>query len=188
MRINSMTTSWEMRCILYQIITTDFFKKMYWHRYREFQCGYWGLKGYMCYITEEEERNSKRTAGKLLLLEISISRNCSSEKCQNVCERLLETIAAFGVRRTMGWLLPLTVLLSFILGSSSNNDGTKESVYIRKEFNSYRICLEHQHGRHLLYGLLGVLWKRSIGDWGATGVEAANRRSRGSSIWYNLTP
>ena len=100
----------------------------------------------MCYITEGEERNSKRTAGKLLLLEISISRNCSSVKCQNVCERLLETIAAFGVRRTMGWLPPLTVLLSFILGSSSNNDGTKESVYIRKEFNSDRICLEHQHG------------------------------------------
>ena len=24
----------------------------------------------------------------------------------------------------------------------------KESVYIRKEFNSYRICLEHQNGRH----------------------------------------
>ena len=52
--------------------------------------------------TEGEERNSKRTAGKLLLLEISISRNCSSVKCQNVCERLLETIAAFGARRTMG--------------------------------------------------------------------------------------
>ena len=26
-RINSMTTSWEMRCILYQIITTDFLRK-----------------------------------------------------------------------------------------------------------------------------------------------------------------
>ena len=26
--------------------------------------------------------------------------------------------------------------------------GTKESVYIRKESNSYRIYLEHQHGRH----------------------------------------
>ena len=25
--------------------------------------------------------------------------------------------------------------------------GTKESVYIRKEFNSHRIGLEHQHGR-----------------------------------------
>ena len=39
----------------------------------------------MCYITEGEERNSKRTDGKFLLLEISISRNCSSVKCQNVC-------------------------------------------------------------------------------------------------------
>ena len=25
--------------------------------------------------------------------------------------------------------------------------GTKESVYIRKESNSHRICLKHQHGR-----------------------------------------
>ena len=25
--------------------------------------------------------------------------------------------------------------------------GTKESVYIRKEFNSHRFGLEHQHGR-----------------------------------------
>ena len=24
----------------------------------------------------------------------------------------------------------------------------KESVYVRTEFNSYRICLEQQHGRH----------------------------------------
>ena len=179
MRINSMTTSWEMRCILYQIITTDFFKKMYWHRYREFQCGYWGLKGYMCYITEGEERNSKRTAGKLLLLEISISRNCSSEKCQNVCERLLETIAAFGVRRTMGWLLPLTVLLSFILGSSSNNDGTKESVYIRKEFNSYRICLEHQHGRHFIvwppWRLVETFHRRLRGNWGRGSKQTVKR-------------
>ena len=47
-------------------------------------------------------------------------------------------------------VLPLTVLLSLILGSSSNNDGTKESVYIRKEFNSHRICLDHQHGRHFI--------------------------------------
>ena len=28
--------------------------------------------------------------------------------------------------------------------------GTKESVYIRKEFNSQRIGLEHQHGRRLI--------------------------------------
>ena len=86
---------------------------------------HWGCKGCTCYITEGEERNSKRTDGKLLLLEICISRNCSPIKCQNVCERLRETIAASGVKRAMGWLLPLTALLSFILGSSSNNDGKK---------------------------------------------------------------
>ena len=34
--------------------------------------------------------------------------------------------------------------------------GTKESFYIRKESNSYRICLEHQYGRR------DVMWKRPI--------------------------
>ena len=28
--------------------------------------------------------------------------------------------------------------------------GTKESVYIRKEFNSHRTGLEHQHGRRFI--------------------------------------
>ena len=28
--------------------------------------------------------------------------------------------------------------------------GTKESVYVRKEFNSYGICLEDQHGCHFI--------------------------------------
>ena len=28
--------------------------------------------------------------------------------------------------------------------------GTKESVYIRKEFNSHRTASEHQHGRHFI--------------------------------------
>ena len=28
--------------------------------------------------------------------------------------------------------------------------GTNESVYIRKEFNSHRIRLEHQHGRRFI--------------------------------------
>ena len=35
-------------------------------------------------LTKREEGNSKRADGKLLLLEISISRNCSLVKCQNV--------------------------------------------------------------------------------------------------------
>ena len=34
--------------------------------------------------------------------------------------------------------------------------GTKESVYIRKEFNSHRISLEHHDGRR------DVMWKRSV--------------------------
>ena len=45
--------------------------------------------------------------------------------------------------------------------------GTKESVYIRKEFNSLRIGLEHQNGRRFIilehqYGRRDVMWKRSI--------------------------
>ena len=44
--------------------------------------------------------------------------------------------------------------------------GTKENVYIRKEFNSHRIGLEHKHGRRLIffehqYGRRDVMWKRS---------------------------
>ena len=45
--------------------------------------------------------------------------------------------------------------------------GTKGSVYIRKEFNSHRICLELQHGRHFIIlehqnERRDVMWKRSI--------------------------
>ena len=46
--------------------------------------------------------------------------------------------------------------------------GTKESVCIRKEFNShYRISLGHQHGRRFIvlghqYGRRDVMWKHSI--------------------------
>jgi len=47
--------------------------------------------------------------------------------------------------------------------------GTKESVCIRKEFNSQRIGLGHQHGRHFIvlghqYGRRDVMWKHSIGN------------------------
>ena len=45
--------------------------------------------------------------------------------------------------------------------------GTKESVCIRKEFNSHRTSLGHQHGRHFIvlghqYGRRDVMWKHSI--------------------------
>ena len=45
--------------------------------------------------------------------------------------------------------------------------GTKESVYIKKEFNSHRISLGHQHGRCFIvlghqYGRRDVMWKHSI--------------------------
>ena len=45
--------------------------------------------------------------------------------------------------------------------------GTKESVYIRKEFISHRIGLGHQHGRRFIvlghqYGRQDVMWKHSI--------------------------
>ena len=44
---------------------------------------------------------------------------------------------------------------------------TKGSVYIRKEFNSQRIGLVHQHGRRFIvlehqYGGRDVIWKHSI--------------------------
>ena len=43
----------------------------------------------------------------------------------------------------------------------------KESIYIRKEFNSHRIGLAHQHGRRFIvlghqYGRRDVMWKHSI--------------------------
>ena len=45
--------------------------------------------------------------------------------------------------------------------------GTKESVCIRKEFNSHRTGLGHQHGRCFIvlghqYGSRDVMWKHSI--------------------------
>ena len=48
--------------------------------------------------------------------------------------------------------------------------GTKESVYIRKVFNSHETGLEHQHGHHFIvqehqYGRHDVMWKRSIVIW-----------------------
>ena len=46
--------------------------------------------------------------------------------------------------------------------------GTKEIVYIRKEFNSHRIDLEHQYGRRFIvlehpYGRRDVMWLYVIG-------------------------
>ena len=48
--------------------------------------------------------------------------------------------------------------------------GTKEIVWIRKEFNSHKIGLEHQHGRRFIvlghqYGLCDVMWIRSIVEY-----------------------
>ena len=45
--------------------------------------------------------------------------------------------------------------------------GTKERVCIRREFNSHRIGLGHQHGRRFVvlghyYGCRDVMWKHSI--------------------------
>ena len=44
---------------------------------------------------------------------------------------------------------------------------TKESVYVKEEFNSHRIYLEHQNGRRFIVfehqnGRRDVMWKRSI--------------------------
>ena len=48
--------------------------------------------------------------------------------------------------------------------------GTKESVYLRKEFNSYRTGLGHKHGRRFIvlgrqYGRHDVMWKHTIVLW-----------------------
>ena len=79
----------------------------------------------------------------------------------------------------MGWLLPLNALHSLILGSSSDNDETKESVYIRKEFNSYRICLEHQNGRHFTvwppWRRVKTLHRRPSGNWGRVRKQTVKR-------------
>ena len=70
--------------------------------------------------------------------------------------------------------------------------GTKESVCIRKEFNSQRISLGHQHGRCFIvlghqYGRRDVMWKHSICKlfW----RRKHNRKSSSSysSKGYNLS-
>ena len=45
--------------------------------------------------------------------------------------------------------------------------GTKENVYIRKEFNSHRTGLEHKHGHRFIglghkYGRHDIMWKHTI--------------------------
>ena len=45
--------------------------------------------------------------------------------------------------------------------------GTKESVYVRKEFNSHRTCLGHKHSRRFIvlghkYGRHDVMWKHNL--------------------------
>ena len=49
----------------------------------------------------------------------------------------------------------------------ANLIGTKKCIYMRKELNSPRIFLVHQHGRRFIilehqYGRRDVTWKRSI--------------------------
>ena len=58
--------------------------------------------------------------------------------------------------------------------------GTKESVYIRKEFNSHRTSLGHQHGRRFIvlerkYGRHDVMWKQlSTTIFGNTPLQCWN--------------
>ena len=58
---------------------------------------------------------------------------------------------------------------------------TKESVCIRKKFNSHRICLGHQHGRRFIvlghqYGRRDVMWKHSIRFWQTPPYPSPNPR------------
>ena len=71
--------------------------------------------------------------------------------------------------------------------------GTKESVCIRKEFNSKRTGLGHKHGRRFIvfghqYGCRDVMWKHSIGvpkQW--NGGVGAPRKSGGSWTLFLCT-
>ena len=87
-----------------------------------------------------------------------------------------------------GMVLPLTALHSFISGNSSNNDGTKERIYIRKEFNSHRICLEHQHGRHFNvwppWRRVKTLYRRLRSNWGRVSKQTVKRVT--NMIQFNI--
>ena len=83
----------------------------------------------------------------------------------------------YGIRceEDYGMVLPLTALLSFISGSSSNNDGTKESIYIRKSSTPTGFVWTTNMAVISLYGRRDVVPNRSIAGWRATGVESADR-------------
>ena len=58
---------------------------------------------------------------------------------------------------------------------------TKESVYIRKEFNSHRSGLGHKHGRRFIvlghkYGRYDVMWKHTIGNLRPVYMEVGDTR------------
>ena len=59
--------------------------------------------------------------------------------------------------------------------------GTKESVCIRKEFNSHRTRLGHQHGRRFIvlghqHGRRDVMWKHSI-------ISVIISSNKGNHFW-----
>ena len=70
--------------------------------------------------------------------------------------------------------------------------GTKESVCIRKEFNSHRTGLGHQHGRRFIvlghqYGRCDVMWKR---NWLVAAESLENDRNQQKTVRFqswNLT-
>ena len=63
--------------------------------------------------------------------------------------------------------------------------GTKERVCIRKEFNSQRTGLRHQHGRRFIvlghqYGRRDVIWKHSISKLvGTVGSQSNGKKNNG---------
>ena len=70
-------------------------------------------------------------------------------------------------RKYSGWLMSLIECFHSRGQHVCKFIRTKESVCIRKEFNSQRIGLGHQHGRHFIvlghqYGRRDVMWKHSI--------------------------
>ena len=69
---------------------------------------------------------------------------------------------------------------------------TKESFYIRKEFNSDRVVLVHQHGCRFIvlehqYGRRDVMWIRSLVGEGDNGSPSASAtRDLGTRLSSNL--
>ena len=84
-------------------------------------------------------------------------------------------------------------VFSLTLPASMQIIGTKESVCIRKEFNSQRIGLGHQHGHRFIvlghqYGRRDVTWKHSIRERLCMNRVRSLLSMRGKLLGYSFRP